>query len=179
MTKAIEDELGLPRLEDALREVAAAEAAENGEEVLPEAVEANEEVERMSNALAKVDPNTLVATDPEGTETLEAEMNEVISTALQAHKDLMDMGFNIEPKNAGQIFTPATRMLEIAMAASKNKAEQRMKATKLRMEKEAHDRAMQNHQEEGVIEGEIPTTSEKSFIAKRDDLIRKIKDGEL
>lgn len=179
MTKAIEDELGLPRLEDALKEVAAAEMAADGEEVLPEAAEANEEVERMSNALAKVDPTSLVVADPEGTETLEAEMNEVISTALQAHKDLMDMGFNIEPKNAGQIFTPATRMLEIAMAASKNKAEQRMKATKLRMDKELHDRELQKHQTDGVIEGEIPTTPEKSFTASRDDLIRKIKNGEL
>jgi hypothetical protein len=173
MTKAIEDELGLPRLEDALRAVAEAS------ETLPEAQEANEEVERMSQALANVDPSQLAVSDMAGTETLEAEMNDVITTALQAHKELMDMGFNMEPKNAGQIFTPATRMLEIAMAASKNKAEQRMKAIKIKMEKEAHDREMRNNEIEGDIEGEMPSAPEKGWTDSRDALIRKIKNGEI
>lgn len=184
MTRAIEDELGLPRLEDALKEIAEAGATlttEDGEELSEDAILANAEVERMSNALANFDTNTLKDQDADGTVALETEMNDVIATALQAHKDLMDLGFNMEPKNAGQVFTPATRMLEIAMSASKNKAEQRAKAIKLRMEQEAHAKAMREggEEDEGFIEGEIPTAPEKAFLAKRSDVLRSIKDGKL
>jgi hypothetical protein len=115
MTKQIEDEFNLPRLEDALK----AQAEANGEQ-LP--AETNPVVENVANALQNVDPSNLKPKDPMGTEDHVEETDEIMSQALKAYQDLMDLGFNIESKHAGaNAFAPAAKMLEIALKASQSK----------------------------------------------------------
>lgn len=177
MTKQIEDELNLPRLEDAL-----AEARQELAGAVDDATQA--EVERMADALQNIDPSTLINKEEEGIETHEAEMNEVIDQAMKAHKEILDLAFNVEIKHAGSIFMPAARMLELAVTASKSKADQRLKVLKLRMEKERHNAELQKDRLNGSIEaepedanGEVPTLA--SIVADRNDLMKKIKDGDI
>jgi hypothetical protein len=165
MTKQIEDELGLPRLQDALAEL----AAQNGE------LEANEEVEQMANALQHVSSSALKAEDPMGVTEHEIEADDIYKQAMKAHKDLFDLGFNIESKHAGaNAFAPSAKMLEIALKASQSKALKKMEAIKLLMDKEAHEKDMGKNVEDGEI-----IDSGSSILANRNDIMDKIRKGEI
>lgn len=173
MTKAIEDELGLPRLEDALKEL-----GESSEEMSTVPEEVNDQVEQMANALQHVSPSKLPSRDLHGVDEHEAEANDIYEQAMRAHKDLLDLGFNIEPKNAGaNAFMPSAKMLEIALKASQSKAVKKMERIRMIMEKERHDHELRNNQEEGVIDGD--TSAGGSIIANRNDLMEKIRKGEI
>jgi hypothetical protein len=166
MTKALEDELNLPRLEDALK----AAQAENPSEP-------NAEVEAVANKLANVSMTQVAKSqDITGVQEHEAEVNDLYAQAMKAHKDLLDLGFNIEPKHAGaNAFTPAMKALEIALKASQSKAARKMERIKLAMEQEAHTKEMNS----GVEDGEIIEGGGGSITANRNDLMEKIRKGEI
>jgi hypothetical protein len=170
MTKSLEDELNLPRLEDALRELAEAQ----GEEA---PAPANPEVEKMANALANTSPIAIQKQgDKAGVQEHQIEADDIYEQAMRAHKDLMDLGFNIEPKNAGpNAFQPALKALEIALKASQSKATKKMERIKLIMEQEKHDREMN----QGVEDGEIIDNGGSTITANRNDLMEKIRKGEI
>jgi hypothetical protein len=169
MTKSIEDELGLPRLKDAL-EAARGASVEAPSDFVPEAVDEN--VERMAKGLANLNPASLMEVDEEGLETHDAEMNEIYGMAMSAHKELLDLGFNVEAKHAGQIFNPAAKMLQVALDASRSKSDQRLKLLRVRMEREKTDAELRgSNQEDGIIDGE----SVPSFMADRNELMKQIR----
>ena len=175
MTKTIEDELGLPRLEDALRELGNM-SEESG--TLEQNEEINQEVEDIANALQNVSPSQIANRDSDGVEDHEAEANDIYEMAIRAHKDLLDLGFNIEPKNAGaNAFMPSAKMLEIALKASQSKAQKKMERIRMVMEKERHDHELRKNMDEGVIDGE--TSPGGSIVANRNDLMEKIRKGEI
>lgn len=180
MTKRIEDELNLPRLEDIIKE------AEDDQPTLPvepveespEEVIDSEDVSNVANALQNIKPSDLASTDPMGTVDHEMETNEIYDAAMRAYKDLLDLGFNIESKHAGaNAFSPAAKMLEIALKASQSKATKKMERIKAIMEQELHDRELRKNEEDGVIEGD--TSGGGSFLAHRNDLMNKIRKGEI
>lgn len=167
MTKAITDELGLPSLQEALKET-----AEQNAETQPTDLE----VEKMANALQNLDPKDLVVEDVIGVNDHTAETDDIYEMAVKAHKDLLDLGFNIEPKHAGaNAFTPAMKALEIALKASQSKAARKMERIKLMMEKEAHEKEMN----QDVEDGEIIESGGQSIVANRNDLMAKIRKGEI
>lgn len=170
MTRALEDELNLPRLEDALRELAEGQADETP-------TPANPEVEAMANALASTSPMAIArAQDIMGVQEHLDESDEIYDNAMKAHKDLMDLGFNIEPKNAGpNAFAPALKALEIALKASQSKKISKMERIRLVMEQDKHAKDMG----EGVEDGEIIDNGGSSITANRNDLMEKIRKGEI
>ena len=125
MTKALEDELNLPRLEDALKELAQAQGADSPI--------ANAEVEKMANALAGVSPKDIERKlDPTGVDSHVDEADDIYALAMKAHKDLLDLGFNVEVKHAGaNAFAPAMKALEIALKASQSKSAREMERIRL------------------------------------------------
>jgi len=164
MTKKIEETLNLPSLEEILGDDA----------VSPET---EEMLDQIANGLAYSDnevERSLI--DPDGSREHAQEMDEIHNTAMRAHKDLLDMAFNMEPKNAGSIIEPAARMLEIALKASQNKTDARMKSIKLKMDKEKHDNDLKKNQTEGVIEGEVPVQSESGYMADRNAVLKALKE---
>lgn len=164
MTKAIEDELGLPSLADALSAL-----NEGEEDNLP-----HPEVEQMANALQNM--GTPRSSDVMGVDDHEDESDEIYQLAMRAHKDLIDLGFNIEPKNAGpNAFQPALKALEIALKASQSKKTAKMERIQLIMDQERHAKEMNN----GVEDGEIIESGGKSIVANRNDLMEKIRKGEI
>lgn len=169
MTKALEDELNLPRLEDALRELAETQ----GEEV---PTQASPEVEKMANALANASPTAIAkSADQAGVQEHQIEADEIYEHAMRAHKDLLDLGFNIEPKHAGaNAFTPALKALEIALKASQSKANKKMERIRLIMEQEKHTKEMGD----GIEDGEIIDNGQ-TITANRNDLMDKIRKGEI
>jgi RNase P/RNase MRP subunit p29 len=65
----------------------------------------------------------------------DSEMDELAGMAIQAHKDLQDLGMNVEVKHAGEIFSSSSQMLKIAVDAKNNKVEKKLKLLKLQLEK--------------------------------------------
>jgi hypothetical protein len=113
--------------------------------------------------------------DVTGVEEHEVEADEIIKYAMGAYKDLFDLGFNMEPKNAGaNAFAPALKALEIALKASQSKTDRKMEKIKAIMEQEKHRKEMG----EGVEDGEIVETG-NSIVANRNDLMEKIRKGEI
>jgi hypothetical protein len=154
------DTLNIPRLEDALKEFS---------NTLPELETAALEVDKMAAALQKMDSSSLNYVDQEGTENHEREMNDVYQQALKAHKEMLELGYNVESKYAGSVFEPAARFLEIAINASKSKSEQKLKTIKLRMEREKLDADLKKTDEEVIDAVDV-----SSVLLDRNDLLKDL-----
>ena len=70
----------------------------------------------------------------------DAEMDELAELAKQAHKDLQELGMNVEVKHAGEIFSSSSQMLKIAVDAKNLKVEKKLKMLKLQLDKMRIDR---------------------------------------
>lgn len=69
------------------------------------------------------------------------EMDELATLAIQAHKDLQDLGMNVEIRHAGEIFSSSSQMLKIAVDAKNSKVDKKLKMLKLQLDKLKMDRA--------------------------------------
>lgn len=166
MTKSIEDELNLPRLEDALKEQSSNQ---------DDSSENHQQIEAIAAGLQNIKPGDLENVDPSGLDIHISEADDIYEQAMKAHKDLLDLGFNIEPKHAGaNAFTPSAKMLEIALKASQSKTIKKMEKIRLMLEQEAHRREMND----GVEDGEI-IDSKNSILANRNDIMEKLRKGEI
>ena len=162
MTKRIEEVLDLPSLESVLGEDSLSPEDQERIDQITKALEAND---------IDIDKHLM---DPDGTREHAAEMDEVAAAAMNAHKDAIDMAFNMEPKNAGSIMEPAARFLELSMKAMQAKLDARMKGMEMKMKREKLDHELRKNQEEGVVDGETPIT-ESGRLADRNQLLKAAK----
>ena len=120
MTKKLEELFELP------------ESAKNRHddeiETTPEEITA---VVEMSN-LEKIE-NALVAV--RGLEASDEEMDTLARQAVESYKDLMDLGMNVEPRHASEIFGVAERMLNSAITAKNAKVNKKLKMIDLQLKK--------------------------------------------
>lgn len=100
----------------------------------------------------------------------EKEMDEIHKLAMKAHKDTLDLGFNVEHRNAGTIFESSTNYLKLALEASRSKSDQRLKVMKLRLEKERLANSTQNKSKDEYVVGE------DGILANRNDIIKYLKE---
>lgn len=163
MTKRIEEVLDLPSLESLMGENPLSPEDQAKIDDITRALEAND---------IDIDKHLL---DPDGTREHAAEMDQIVDAAMTAHKDAIDMAFNMEPKNAGSIMEPAARFLELSMKAMQAKLDARMKGIELKMKREKLDHELRKNQEEGVVEGEAPV-SEAGSLKDRNQLLKSLKE---
>jgi hypothetical protein len=78
--------------------------------------------------------------DIKGFEDHDKEMDDLALLAVNAHKDLLDLGMNVEIRHAGEIFSSSSNMLKIAVDAKNNKVEKKLKLLKLQLDKLKIDR---------------------------------------
>lgn len=166
MTKRIEEVLDLPSLESLM----------DDESLSPEDQARLSDITTTlaSTDLANIDQHLM---DPDGTREHAEEMDQIIDAAMTAHKDAIDMAFNMEPKNAGSIMEPAARFLELSMKAMQSKLDARMKGIELKMKREKLDYELRKNQEEGVVEGDEPV-SETGSLKDRNQLLKSLKDNQ-
>jgi hypothetical protein len=88
-------------------------------------------VVEMSN-LEKIE-NALVAV--RGLEASDEEMDSLAAKAVESYKDLMDLGMNVEPRHASEIFGVAERMLNSAITAKNAKVNKKLKMIDLQLKK--------------------------------------------
>ena len=65
----------------------------------------------------------------------DTEMDELADLAIEAHRNLQDLGMNVEIRHAGEIFSSSSQMLKIAVDAKNNKVEKKLKLLKLQLDK--------------------------------------------
>lgn len=96
------------------------------------------------------------------------EMDDLAALAIQAHRDLQDLGMNVEIRHAGEIFASSGTMLKIAVDAKNNKVEKKLKMLKLQLDKLKIDRASKGDAADPV-EG-------KATLLDRNELLKQLKD---
>lgn len=165
MSDQICDALGLPRMEDVLKEAGISAP----EDDLPD----DPDVADMAVALSDATTAHAVVQqvqDEEGTIEHSGEMNEIYDEAMKAHRDLMDLAMNMEAKNAGSVAEPAATFLKIALDASKSKNDSKMRKLRLRLDREKFEANKMQKEESGVID-----VTEESFMADRNELLKMLK----
>lgn len=113
-----------------------------------------------------------------GIEKHDEEMNTIIDAAITAHKDLVEIGMNMEPKNAGELLNPAMKALEIALKASQSKVDSRIKVEKVMIERERSDfDTKKNVEETDVNDGDVETLK-GGFVASREDILKNLRESQ-
>jgi hypothetical protein len=97
----------------------------------------------------------------DGYDQHDIEMDELATLAIQAHKDLQDLGMNVEVRHAGEIFSSSSQMLKIAVDAKNNKVEKKLKLLRLQLEKMKLDRATSNDK---TVEGTAVTLDRNEIL---------------
>ena len=95
--------------------------------------------EKIDNALPEV----------KDINTSDNDMDRYADKAEKAFEDLMDLGFNVEDRNAGHVFSAAKDMLKNAIDAKNAKADRKLRAIELQLKKLRLD---QNEKKEASYE---------------------------
>lgn len=119
MTKKLESLFDLPELPKEQDE----ELKISTEEIT--AVIEMSNLEKIENALTAV----------RGLEANDEEMDTLARQAIESYKDLMDLGMNVEPRHASEIFGVAERMLNNAITAKNAKVNKKLKMIDLQLKK--------------------------------------------
>lgn len=95
----------------------------------------------INAALELADQIDKQLSEARGRDVHDDEMDELADLAIQAHKDLQDLGMNVEIRHAGEIFSSSSQMLKIAVDAKNSKVDKKLKMLKLQLDKLKMDRA--------------------------------------
>jgi len=74
-----------------------------------------------------------------GLEASEREMDELAQMATEGYQQLMELGMNVETRQAAEIFNAASSLLGHALTAKKNKIEKKLKMIDLQLKKKSLD----------------------------------------
>jgi hypothetical protein len=96
----------------------------------------------------------------------DAEMDELANLAIQAHKDLQDLGMNVEIRHAGEIFSSSSQMLKIAVDAKNLKVEKKLKLLKLQMDKMRMDKS--STPDDRTVDG-------TAMVLDRNEILRQLR----
>jgi hypothetical protein len=101
------------------------------------------------------------------------EMDELADLAIQAHKDLQELGMNVEVKHAGEIFSSSSQMLKIAVDAKYNKVDKKLKLLKLQLDKLRIDK-MSKSDDTTTLDGTAVMLDRNELLKQ----LREISDGD-
>lgn len=102
-----------------------------------------------------------------GRDVHDDEMDELAGLAIQAHKDLQDLGMNVEIRHAGEIFSSSSQMLKIAVDAKNSKVDKKLKMLKLQLDKLKMDRSYKPATAINAVEG-------KATMLDRNELLKQL-----
>ena len=94
----------------------------------------------LENEVSKID----------GFDKHDEEMDDLAGMAIQAHKDLQDLGMNVEIKHAGEIFASSSQMLKIAVDAKNLKVEKKLRLLRLQLDKMRIDKMMREQDTDSI-----------------------------
>lgn len=135
MTRRLEEELGLPHMDDEpIIDIA------QHEEQSAELLESLTTAEKLDYALTAVT----------GVNEHDGEMNEISGKAITSYEELIELGKNSPPGQTGRIYEVAGQMLKTALDARNSKADRKIKLMELQLKKLKleHDNG-EGHQQKG------------------------------
>lgn len=163
MTKKLAETFGFNDDDETINEY------ENNDEVIE-----HEDIDNIENSDIVViqSPDDQINEDS-GISEHEAEMNEIFSMAIDAHKKTMELGFGVEPKNSSPGLSSSTSFLNIALNASKSKVEKKLSLLRIKMEKNT-DKNQKNISTNSTTD-EIPQNQIAGEAMDRNDLMEELK----
>ena len=101
----------------------------------------------------------------------DTEMDEISEMALSAHKDLLELGMNVDTRTAGEILGTSATMLKIAMDARNSKMDKKLKLIKLQMDKMKLDHALAK-EDNTPVDGGALTMDRNELIAQIQNAVK-------
>lgn len=100
-------------------------------------------------------------------ETLDSDMDNYAGQAMNAFKDLMDLGQNVEDRHAASVFDVASKMMTNAITAKTAKMDKKLKMIDLQLKKARLD-------QQGSKPGAEPVQGEAEEFEDRNTLINAV-----
>lgn len=97
------------------------------------------DLEQMQEVLATADKIDQALPAVRDLETLDKDMDEYATQAMDAFKDLMDLGQNVEDRHAAPVFDSASKMMTNAITAKTAKMDKKLKMIEMQMRKRKLD----------------------------------------
>ena len=144
MTKKLEETFNLPDIAEISPKDQLEEVYDPSGEVTPPP-----EVIQTREALSLADKIDSALPEVKDINTSDNDMDRYADKAEKAFEDLMDLGFNVEDRNAGHVFSAAQTMLKNAIDAKNAKADRKLRAIELQLKKLRLD---QNEKKESSYE---------------------------
>ena len=161
MTKKLEEVFGFPPSVSEI-DTSLTQEVEVPESVKNELATAQATID-MAN---RVDLALPVVTDMAGAER---ELDSLARTAQEQSERLMDLGFNVDDRNAGKIFEVAAQLLKTAVDAKTAKIDKKLRMVELQLRKARLDSDKKSgNNTENIIEANDVVT------ANRNDLVKSI-----
>lgn len=128
MSKKLEETFNLPPIEDIDNMDFEDEVFEEEDRPLEEVQHEIQEYQGQLDAATRADTSMPAVT---GLEQLEREMDDYADKAMSTFQDLVDLGHNVEDRNAAAVFDSASKMLTAALQAKQAKMDKKMKMLEL------------------------------------------------
>ncbi len=100
----------------------------------------------------------------------ERELDDLATRAQDDAERLMDLGFNVDDRNAGKIFEVAATLLKTAVDAKTAKLEKKLKMVELQLRKARLD----SDKKESTANGSGIIDADDAVVANRNDLVKAI-----
>ncbi len=160
MTKKLEEVFGFPPIEEANTEL------DTQETQVP--VEIQEELDTAHATIDMANRVDIALPTVTDMAVAERELDTLANTAQQQSERLMDLGFNVDDRNAGKIFEVAAQLLKTAVDAKTAKLDKKLKMVELQMRKAKMD------SEKGKEDNNVIDASESSITGNRNDIVKAI-----
>lgn len=176
MTRSFEEALGLPHLDDMLKEEGVLEKppnplyddieeTDNDDEYTPPQM-SNTAIASMQMAQKQLD---LI----EGKDHSE-KMDVIHQEALKHAQDIMDLGFNIDHARAARMFEVGANMYKVAMDAANSKRDAQLKAMQLVLNQQKLELEKRQMGESGTTPGTID--AQAVMVEDRNEIIRRLRE---
>jgi len=156
MNKKIEDVFDLPPIE---HEVNAQYPTDQEEQTT------GLDLEKMQEQLDVADKIDAALPQVRDLEALDADMDNYAGQAMNAFKDLMDLGQNVEDRHAANVFDVASKMMTNAITAKTAKMDKKLKMVQLQMQKAKLDQQVaKENGKESIIQGEAEEFEDRNSL---------------
>jgi hypothetical protein len=131
MTKKLEDFFNVEPLEEPDR----SESVNEDQQPLPmaEIVPLPDVMSQVKEQLTVADKIDEALPQVKGLEVEDRSLDEYATEAMESYKRLMDLGFNVDDRNAGKIFEVASTMMSNAITAKTTKLDKKLKMVELQL----------------------------------------------
>lgn len=160
MTKKLEEVFGFPSIEEAT-------ATQNTQSIeLPAKLQ--EEINAAHATIDMADRINIALPTVTDMAEAERELDTLANTASTQSERLMDLGFNVDDRNAGKIFEVAAQLLKTAVDAKTAKLEKKLKVIELQLRKARLD-GDKNKDADNIIDA-----SDDGLVGNRNDIVKAI-----